>query len=56
MIQESDRQTDRRTPGDSKDRAYAYASHSKNLKKYKKRAIKSVISVKKCKYEEGLKK
>jgi len=29
---ERDRQTDRRTPGDSKDRAYAYASRGKNDK------------------------
>ena len=30
VIHERDRQTDRRTPGDSKDRAYAYASRGKN--------------------------
>ena len=30
VIHERDRQTDRRTPGDSKDRAYVYASRGKN--------------------------
>ena len=33
VIHERDRQTDRQTPGDSKDHAYAYASRGKNVMK-----------------------